>query len=236
MFQSKNKRIINSFIKKAVSFDPTEIKKYEELYRDLRSNYKIIKPKKTGLRLLVISDTHGYLAFGKNRFANYLDTIGGFDLCVLLGDIHPAELPIILDCIPLEMIIGVKGNHDPFTIYSDYGIRDISGKSYKYKGVTFAGIEGSFRYKDAQFPSYTQYESLLLAQTLPQADVLLTHDVLLDNFECEPAHAGLIGITQYIYSNRVQWHFHGHIHHSYHKQYENGTNEKSIYLCEYVEI
>ena len=66
MFQSKNKRITNSFIKKAVSFDPTEIKKYEELYRDLRSNYKIIKPKKTGLRLLVISDTHGYLAFGKN--------------------------------------------------------------------------------------------------------------------------------------------------------------------------
>ena len=129
MFQSKNKRITDSFIKKAVSFDPTEIKKYEELYRDLRSNYKMIKPKKPGLRLLVISDTHGYLAFDKNRFANYLDTIGEFDLCILLGDVHPAELPIILDCIPREMIIGVKGNHDAFSIYSDCGIRDVSGKT-----------------------------------------------------------------------------------------------------------
>lgn len=134
------------------------------------------------------------------------------------------------------MIIGVKGNHDDFSIYSDCGVCDISGKTYKYKGVTFAGIDGSFRYKDTSFPSHTQYESLLLAQNLSQADILITHDILLDSFDNDSAHGGLIGITQYIYSNSVKWHFHGHIHQSYQKQYENGTKEKSVYLCEWVEI
>ena len=227
---------LERFLKKAAKFDPFEIKKYDELFYNLKDKPKFAEPNKLGMKLLVISDTHGELVFGENRFPNYLDTIGEFDLCVLLGDVHPAEMPLILDCVPCEKIIAVKVNHDSFSFYSDFGVRDIAGSVFQYKGVRFAGIDGSFRYKNERFPSHTQYESLMIARNLPMADVLLTHDVMLNNFEHEPAHSGLIGITYYIYRKPPSYHIHGHIHKSYEKHYDNGTKEKSVYLCEYIEI
>ena len=227
---------VDAFLKKAAAFDPLEVSRYEEWCRILRRDPKSAVRRKLGLKLLVLSDTHGYLAFGDNRLPRFLDTIGEFDLCVLLGDIHPLEMPILLDCIPKEEIIAIKGNHDEPTIYSDFGVRDLSGKVFEHRGVRFAGIDGSFRYKSGDYPSHMQYESLRIADALPEADVLLTHDVPLERFDREPAHAGLIGITHYIYSTGVPWHLHGHIHRSYEREYENGTREKSVYQCEYVEI
>lgn len=224
------------FMKRASKFDPFEIRKFEELYHNLFFRKVKASPRQFGLRLIVISDTHGALAFDKGRLPSFLDTVEAFDLCVLLGDIHPAEMPIILDCIPREKIIGILGNHDAFDVYSSVGVREISGRSYEYHGVRFVGLNGSFRYKNECFPSHSQYESLLIARNLPKADVLLSHDVMLSNFERDPAHSGLIGITYYIYQNGVPWHFHGHIHKSYVMPYSNGTQEKSVYLCEYVEI
>jgi len=87
MFESRNKRPfrIEKFLKKAEKFDPFEIGKYGELYDYLKKSPKTAAPKKLGLKLLVISDTHGYLAFGEHRLPAYLDTVGAFDLCVLLG-------------------------------------------------------------------------------------------------------------------------------------------------------
>ena len=227
---------IERFIRKAYKLDEFEIKAYEELYGFMRGRFDAVREKRLGIRLLVISDTHGYLAFDKARLPNFLDRAGEFDLCVLLGDLHPSELAVILDCIPRERIIAVKGNHDSFSVYSECGINDISGGSYEFNGVRFAGIDGSFRYKKEPFPSYTQYECLKMARKLPASDVLLTHDIMLSDFNRDPAHSGLIGISYYVYTNAPQWHIHGHIHKSYEKQYENGTKEKSVYLCEIVEL
>lgn len=227
---------IGKFLRKAAGFDAFEIRKYMELYDFLKENAKEAEPQKLGLKLLVVSDTHGYLAFEKKRFPDYLDTVGAFDLCVLLGDIHPAEMPLILDCVPRDEIIAVKGNHDSFSLYRDFGVRDISGTVFAHKGVRFAGIDGSFRYKNECFPSHTQYDSLVIARNLPEADVLITHDIMLDDFRRDPAHAGLIGIADYVYRNSPQYHIHGHIHRSYEKQYDNGTKEKSVYLCECIGI
>ena len=235
-FKNREDSSIDCFIKKAAKWDPFEIRKYEGLYDTLLAKKGIAEHRQFGLKLLIISDTHGYLAFDKSRFPSFLDTVGEYDLCLLLGDIHPAEMPIILDCIPIEKIIAVKGNHDVFDIYSKFGVRDISGNSIEYKGVRFVGLDVSFKYKTEPFPSHTQYESLVIANKLPRADILLSHDIMLSNFDREPAHSGLIGITYYIYANSVQWHFHGHIHKSYESEYLNGSREKSVYLCEYVEI
>ena len=237
MFVSKiNQFKINRFIKRASEFSPLETEGYNELFRLLRNNGKKAVRKSLGLKLLLVSDTHGYLAFGEHRFPKFLDTIGDFDLCVLLGDIHPVEMEKIIDCIPRENIIGVKGNHDTFSIYSDFGVRDISGTVYEYKGVRFAGLDGSFGYKEGSYPSHTQYESLEISKSLPKADVLITHDMMFDDSGRDMAHCGLIGITHYIYTNSVGYHIHGHIHKSYENEYSNGTMEKSVHLCEYFEI
>jgi len=224
------------FLRKAEKFDPFEIQKYGELCAELERNAEKRETKHFGLRTVVLSDTHGYLAFGEHRFPKFLDAVGAFDLCILLGDHHPAELPLILDCVPAERIVAIRGNHDSFSQYDKMGIRDISGKSFTFGGVRFAGIDGSFRYKNESFPSYTQYESLMLSMALPDADVLLSHDGMLRDPSREPAHAGLVGINHYLYTRPVHLHLHGHVHKSYEGICETGVREKCVYLCERVEI
>lgn len=236
LFKRKKLSFMERFLEKSKRFDPFEIKGYEAVLEHITANKVCVTPKPLGLKLVVVADTHGYLAFGDNRFAHFMDTALDYDLCVLLGDHHPRDLEEILDCVPVEKIIAVKGNHDSFSLYGKYGIMDISGSSYVYNGVRFAGIDGSFRYKNESFPSYTQHQSLALGDRLPAADVLLSHDLALTDFKKDTAHLGLIGITHYLYKNQTPWHIHGHIHQSYQKEYDNGTKEKSVYLCESLSI
>jgi len=224
------------FIKKAEDFDAFELKKYEELAEYLKQNKKEIQPKKFGLKLIVISDTHGYLAFDRSRLPSFLDTAGEYDLCIILGDISQYDAEEIARFIPEEKILAVRGNHDSFDVYENIGIKEMSGKTFEYRGVTFAAIEGSFKYKEKTFPSFTQYESLKRFGTLAPCDILITHDCAFECDKTDIAHAGLIGITDYICRKAPSLHIHGHLHKSFVKSYENGTVEKCVYLCECFEI
>jgi len=226
----------NKFMKKAKKYGQFESESYEDLVRHFESSATKVVNKRLGLKLVVISDTHGDLAFD-NRFAKFMDSVQEYDLVVILGDIYVYELNKIVDIIPNEKIIALRGNHDSYDIYEKFGIRNINGQKFTYNGIDFVGIEGSFKYKKADFPSYTHYESLQLATMMPQkADVLLTHDCMFTESKYDIAHSGLAGITYYVLNNAVQWHIHGHIHKSYKKNYLNGTIEKSVYGCEYIEI
>ena len=235
-FWKKQRFWINAFLKKAKHFDPFETKAYVPLVSVCKEEAGEVEQKHFGLRLIVISDTHGDLAFGDN-FRHFIDGAGEYDLCVILGDIYVYELDKITEYVPVEKIIALRGNHDCFDVYDKHGIKNINGEIFTYKGVRFAGIEGSFKYKKEEFPSYTHYESLALAYKMPkEADVLLSHDRMFESDNYDKAHSGLFGITYNIFKNQVKWHIHGHIHESYMCFLENGTIEKSIYGCEIVEI
>lgn len=235
MFLCKKIRL-RKFLKHAKECAPRESKYFETIVEYYTRKDKKIVERELGLKLIVISDTHGDLAFG-NRFEEFMLDKNDYDLCIILGDIYGYELDKILKIIPKDKIIALRGNHDSFEVYDEYGIRNINGSIFVYKGIKFAGIEGSFRYKDTEFPSYTHYESLCMASEMPpKADVLITHDRMFTESRYNDAHAGLVGITYYVFENAVQWHIHGHIHESYQKEYSNGTHEKSVYGCEYIEI
>lgn len=230
------KRIkLRAFLKQAEKCVPHESEYFETIAEYYKKHAKKVIAKKLGLKLIVISDTHGDLAFG-NKFEEFFSRIDNYDLCIILGDIYGYELEKILKFIPSDSIIALRGNHDNFEVYDEYGIRNINGTTFIYKGIRFAGIEGSYKYKNAEFPSYTHYESLCLACDIPKTDVLITHDRMFTESQYNDVHAGLVGITYYVYEKGVQWHIHGHIHESYQKKYSNGTNEKSVYGCEYLEI
>lgn len=189
-----------------------------------------------GLKLIIISDTHGELALG-NGFDEFISGVEEYDLCIILGDIYSYELEKILEYILPERIIALRGNHDSFDVYDKFGIRNINGKVVNYNGIRFAGIEGSFKYKNGEFPAYTQEESLIISSSMPEkADIMLSHDCMFEKEQYDKAHQGLAGITHYVYKNGVRWHIHGHIHKSYKKCYSNGTLEKSVYGCEYLEV
>lgn len=227
---------IKTFLEKAKKLDPFDMKPYEEIVDYCKANARNVPLKTFGLRLVVISDTHGDLAFG-NVFRDFMKQVKRYDFVIVLGDIYAEELTKITEIIPAERIVALRGNHDRFDVYERFGIRNLNGKICTYKNVRFAGIEGSFRYKKENFPSYTQYESLVLAHKMPSdADVLLSHDRMFTQHTHDMAHVGLAGITYYIYQNAVSVHIHGHIHKPYQKVLENGTIEKSVYGCEVVEI
>ena len=236
-FWKKEKKFnYDKFIKKAKKFSSFELERYNEYAQYLKENKKQAQTRKLGLKLIVISDTHGHFAFSEDRLPVFLDSVPEYDLCVLLGDIHPYDLKQIVEMIPKERILTIRGNHDEFELYEREGIKEMSGRTVSYKGATFAGVEGSFRYKDRVFPSFTQYESLYQLEDMKRADVLLTHDCMFEHSKNEAAHTGLIGITRFIYTYAPVWHIHGHLHLSYQKDYDNGTKEKCVYLCEYMEI
>lgn len=227
---------LNKFIKKAKKYDAFESKRYEELVEYLKTVSRPVEQCRFDLKLIVISDTHGDLAFG-DRFKAFMESISVYDLCIILGDIYAYELDKICEIIPPEKIIALRGNHDKFDVYDKHKIVNINGKIHSVKGIKIAGIEGSNRYKNEDAPLYTHYESLLLAYKMPQdADVLITHDLMFTESQYDKAHEGMVGITYYVMKNRIKYHIHGHIHKSYKKQYSNNVIEKSVYGCEYIEL
>lgn len=232
----KPKFTLERFIKKARKFDSFELQKYEQLVAHLKENGRQVEQRNLGLKMIVISDTHGDIAFHEDDFECFVRNIKEYDLCLLLGDLHPRDLEIILQYIPKHKMAAIKGNHDSFELYKRVGIREFSGRTVSCKGVTIAGIEGSFKYKKERYPLFTQYESLVLAQSIPAADVVVTHDKAFETSIGNMAHIGLVGTTYLIYRDAVLWHIHGHLHKSYQKVMENGTVEKSVYQYEYIEI
>lgn len=183
--------------------------------------------------LLIISDTHGTL--DEESFINYLKD-KNYDVCIMLGDLYNRDIEIIVRNIDKSKLYGIKGNHD-YDYLKDYDIPNINGQIININGIKILGMEGSFKYKPVDFPSFTQDESIAFLENKEKVDILVTHDKKFDPEKLRnPAHQGLIGITNYIYKNRVPIHIHGHIHELYKKQWINGTTEYSVFGYEIIKI
>lgn len=183
--------------------------------------------------LLIISDTHGTL--DEESFVKYLQN-QTYDACIMLGDHYNRDIEIITRNVDKTKLFGIKGNHD-YNYLDDYDIPNINGQIIEIKGIKIMGMEGSFKYKQVDFPSFTQEDSILFLENKEKVDVLVTHDKKFDPEKTkDPAHQGLIGITNYIYKNNVSVHIHGHIHESYKKQMLNGTIEYSVFGYEIIKL
>ena len=183
--------------------------------------------------LLIVSDTHGTL--DEESFINDLKD-KNYDGCIMLGDHYNRDIEIIIRNIDKSKLYGIKGNHD-YDYLKDYDIPNINGQIININGIKILGMEGSFKYKPVDFPSFTQEESIAFLENKEKVDILVSHDKKFDPEKLrDPAHQGLIGITNYIYKNRVPIHIHGHLHESYKKQWINGTTEYSVFGYEIIKI
>ncbi len=186
------------------------------------------------IKMIVISDTHNCL--DEDDFKNFVMQHKEYDVCLLLGDHNPRDISIILKYIDNNKIYGLLGNHD-YDYLKEFNINNLNGKVIKINDTTILGIQGSFKYKPDDFPSFTQRESILFLNDLPKSDILVSHDRGFDSNMLEnPAHQGLFGITYYLFKNKIPYHIHGHIHKSYKKELLNGTKEISVYMYEYIEL
>lgn len=157
---------------------------------------KIVKTP-VGIQTIIVTDLHG-----SSRHITDEDLISYFsdyDLCLILGDCDSYDIERLLPYLDLSKTYAVYGNHNDYSEhqYEKYGIRNIHGKSFEYKGKVFVGWEGSFKYKKSVI-GMSQEESLDFEKTLPdKCDYLVSHDGSYCECNDNAPHAGLKGISAY---------------------------------------
>lgn len=210
------------------------LKKMENLdYESTLQNNGVRKFNKD-ITLLVITDTHGDLALNTEIQKKMLNK--KYDLCCILGDIHDYDYNIILKYISKDKIIAILGNHDRFSLLSELELEDYNGKIINVNGIRFGAIQGSFKYKNEKFPSFTHKESINFFNKMSEVDILLSHDKPFIFDYKNSVHDGLKGITKYLYEKKVPINIHGHIHKSYIDKLQNGTQVKGVYGIEIIKI
>ena len=216
-------------------FDKIENKKYEDnLYRQF-GQCKEYKP--LGIKILFITDTHNCLA-NDNELVNYLKSLdtNEYDLCLLLGDMTPADITIIKSIVPNYKIYGIVGNHDSIRLLEENEIRDINGKVIECKGIRIAAMMGSNRYKKGDYGMITQEESLELAKNMESADLFVSHDRAFIKDNNDVVHDGLKGITYYLYKNNIPVHVHGHLHNEFEEVLKNNTRSICLYKIKLLKL
>lgn len=169
------------------------------------------------MQIAIFSDFHNSVDF--NSLQKALSTVPALDAAFTLGDISVSELLRIKELIPDIPIFGILGNHDSLDVLDKAGIPDIHGKIVDVNGIRFAGFSGSVKYKNGPYAMFSQRESLNIAKSLPEADVLLSHDkayqgknkIFWSEYSKYP-HEGLVGISLYLRKKSPLLHIHGHIH------------------------
>ena len=173
------------------------------------------------INILIITDTHNCLYYDKESMQKIKDA--KYDVCLLLGDVTNNDIYEILKIVPYEKIYGLLGNHDGLDRFDEFKIRNLNGKVITVNNVRIAGLQGSHRYKMGNYGMYSHEESIKIADEMPEADILVSHDrpFLVDNND--NVHDGLKGITYYCYKNHIKLEIHGHLHEESEEILKNGT-------------
>ncbi len=187
------------------------------------------------IRILAIADTHGDLAI-KPEMQDKLKNVDDYDLCCLLGDITYSDYEVIIKNVSKEKMVGLLGNHDGCDVLRHYNINNLNGKVININGLRIGGIQGSIRYKNEEYPSFTHMESIDFLNKMEQVDILFSHSGPFWNYNDDPVHNGLKGITNYLYKNKTPYNIHGHLHKNKLKVLKNGTKVQCIYGVELLEI
>ena len=130
------------------------------------------------IKMRLISDTHNCL--NMNEFEQFVDAHRDYDVCILLGDHNSYDIEKILKYIDKSKLYGLLGNHD-YNYLSEFDINNLNGNVINIKGVNILGIQGSFKYKPSDFPSFTQQESISFLNEKPKVDILVSHDNRFDS-------------------------------------------------------
>ena len=133
-------------------------------------------------------------------------------------------------------IYGLLGNHDGLDRFEESKIRNLNGKVITVNNVRIAGLQGSHRYKTGDYGMYTHEESIQLANEIPEADILVSHDRPFIKDNNDNVHDGLKGVTYYCYKNHVKLEIHGHLHEESEETLKNGTKVLGKYKVDIIKL
>lgn len=186
------------------------------------------------VRLLIITDTHNCLYYDQESVEKIKNA--KYDVCLILGDISNSDIIEILKFVPYDKIYGLLGNHDGLDRFEESKIRSLNGKVITVNNVRIAGLQGSHRYKTGDYGMHTHEESIQIADEMPPADILVSHDRPFIKDNNDNVHDGLKGVTYYCYKNHVKFEIHGHLHEESEEILKNGTRVLGKYKVDVVEI
>lgn len=208
-------------------------KNYEQL---LLKQYGKCKKINNHINILVFSDTHNSYAYNTTELENIKNL--NYDICLLLGDHSLTDIQEILKVVPLNKVYGLRGNHDKLDDLSYCKIKNLHLNPIEINGFKIAGIQGSSKYRNSPTtaPIFTQEESLELAKSLNDVDIIISHDTYYFDEVGDISHQGMKGITEAIYRNHSPIHIHGHLHSNEDRIMLNGTKSYGVYGIKIINI
>lgn len=183
------------------------------------------------MKILAVSDVVLDDIYQSNVRLRYPDV----ELLIGCGDLPYYYLDFLTSAFNVPMMY-VLGNHDGGKQYvSDGSVKDkvrgginLHGQVLRHKGLTFAGLEGSMRYKTGAPLMYTESEmTVQIARMLPKllwhkakygraVDVLVTHSPPFGvHDKSDIAHTGFKIMNTFIEQFKPRYLLHGHIHRSW---------------------
>ena len=177
--------------------------------------------------------------------------LDGIDLIISCGDLDREYLEFLVTLANCPLLY-VPGNHDDtFAEHPPEGCISIDGRVFTYKGVRFAGLGGSYRYRRDAVYMYTErrmrYRVLKLKTRLLRGggiDVFVTHAPAFGIGDLDDLpHRGFRCFKKILETYRPAYMVHGHVHRNYgykipqRRQYLDTTviNASGAYLFEIPE-
>lgn len=139
------------------------------------------------------------------------------EMVVTLGDLPESVYRDVALLYRQTPRLAVLGNHDrPYHAASArrFGFQPADLVIVRFNGLSFAGFDGSARYKEGEGYMWGQAEARARIRQLRAADVLLTHSppYSVSHPANSPAHAGLTAPDDYLAAHRPQLMLCGHLH------------------------
>ena len=134
------------------------------------------------------------------------------DLLISLGDLPDYSLIQASQVYKPIQFFAVRGNHDDLKPFPK-PIVDLHLQVTEFRGVTFAGFSGSWKYKERGDHLYTQEQASRLLNRFPPVDVFLAHNSPWGIHERDQGvHQGFQVFQEYIERVQPKYFFHGHQH------------------------
>ena len=177
-------------------------------------------------RILSLSDVVVPFIYSPNIRTRF----NGVDFVIGCGDLPYSYQEYVISLLDVQLFF-VRGNHDKEVEYTLAGQRqypqggiDLHRRTIKFKGLLFAGVEGSLRYRRGPY-QYTQAEMWnnvfalmpgLYRNKLTEGrylDIFVTHAPPRGIHDKEDlTHRGINAFRWFIKVFKPAYHFHGHIH------------------------
>ncbi len=171
------------------------------------------------VKILCVSDTVlPQLESPANLRRRYSD----IELVISCGDMPSVYLELIISILNVPLFY-VRGNHDEHYDEKPPGGDDLHNRVLEYKGLRFAGLEGSMQYNRGKI-QYTDTELYLMVMSKypgmmirrwrgKPIDVLVTHSPAKGIHDAtDHPHMGFKALLKYMAWYRPRYMLHGHVH------------------------